>query len=121
MFALGLAIVKKLPHWSLSYLGFVLMVGIILSQQYRVWEWIYHYFIQSFGPRSFWSLPIRIILCGDVRAHHGDLVPVERVDPGQSLTVAALYSQCLARHPNELDAAFLYVLRGAGVYYRAYV
>ncbi len=31
LFALGLAIIKRLPRWSLSYLGFVLMLAIILS------------------------------------------------------------------------------------------
>lgn len=59
--ALGLAIVKGLPRWSLSYLGFVLMLGFILSRYDRIWGWIYPFFIQSFGPRSYWSLPIRIL------------------------------------------------------------
>jgi hypothetical protein len=59
--ALGLAIVKGLPRWSLSCLGFVLMLGFILSRYDRIWGWIYPFFIQSFGPRSYWSLPIRIL------------------------------------------------------------
>jgi hypothetical protein len=59
--ALGLAIVKGLPRWSLSYLGFVLMLGFILSWYDRIWGWIYPFFIQSFGPRSYWPLPIRIL------------------------------------------------------------
>ena len=58
--ALGLAIVKGLPRWSLSYLGFVLMLGFILSRYDRIWGWIYPFFIQSFGPRSVWPLQIRI-------------------------------------------------------------
>jgi hypothetical protein len=61
LFALGLAIIKGLPRWSLSYLGFVLMLGLILSRYDRIWGWIYPFFIQSFGPRSYWSLPVRII------------------------------------------------------------
>lgn len=64
LFALGLAISKRLPPWSLPYLGFVLMLGIILSRYDRFWSWIYPYFIQSFGPRSYWPLPIRIIYVG---------------------------------------------------------
>ena len=59
--ALGLAIVKGLPRWSLSYLGFVLMLGFILSRYDRIWGWIYPFFIQSFGPRSYWPLQIRIL------------------------------------------------------------
>jgi hypothetical protein len=58
---LGLAIIKGLPRWSLSYLGFVLMLGLILSGYDRIWGWIYPFFTQSFGPRSIWSLPVRII------------------------------------------------------------
>ena len=64
LFTLGLAIIKRLPRWSLSYLGFVLMLGIILSPYSRFWGCIYPYFIQSFGPRSYWPLPIRIIYVG---------------------------------------------------------
>ena len=61
LFALGLAIIKGLPGWSLSYLGFALMWGVILSRYDRIWSWIYPYFIQSFGPRSYWPLPIHIL------------------------------------------------------------
>ena len=64
LFALGLAIVKRLPRWSLPYLGVVLMPGIIISLSPRFSGWIYPYFIQSFGPRSYWSLPIRISYSG---------------------------------------------------------
>jgi len=61
LFALGLAIRKRLPRWSLSYLGFVLMPGVVLSLSPRFGGWLYPYFIQSFGSRSSWSLLIRII------------------------------------------------------------
>jgi hypothetical protein len=61
LFALGLALIKGLPRWSLSYLGFVLMLGLILSRYDRIWGWIYPFFTQSFGPRSYWSLPVRIL------------------------------------------------------------
>jgi len=60
IFALGLAIIKRLPRWSLPYLGVVLMPGIIISLAPLFAGWIYPYFIQSFGPRSYWSLPVRI-------------------------------------------------------------
>lgn len=58
---LGFAIIKGMPRWSLSYLGFFLMLGIILSRYDRIWGWIYPVFIQLYGPRSYWSLPTRII------------------------------------------------------------
>jgi hypothetical protein len=64
LFAVGLAIIKRLPRWSLSYLGFVLMLGIILSRYDRIWSWIYPYFIQSFGPRWYWSTLIRVFYFG---------------------------------------------------------
>ncbi len=64
LFALRLAIIKRLPRWSLSYLGFVLMLGIILSPSSRFWGWIYPYFLQSYGPMSYWPLSIRIIYLG---------------------------------------------------------
>jgi hypothetical protein len=61
LFALGLAIAKGLPRWSLSYLGLLLMLGIILSRYDRIWGWIYPSFIELFGPRSYWPISIRII------------------------------------------------------------
>lgn len=61
---LGFAIIKGLPRWSLSYLGFVLMAGIIISRYDSFFGWIYPYFIQLFGPRSIWSLPIRLMYAG---------------------------------------------------------
>jgi len=62
-FALVLAISKGLPRWSLSYLGFVLMLGIILSSDH-FWGWLYPYFVQSFGPMSYWPIPVQIIYSG---------------------------------------------------------
>ena len=64
LFALGLAILKRLPRWSLSYLGCVLMLGIILGRPDRIWSWLYPLFLQSFGPRSYWSVPVRILYVG---------------------------------------------------------
>ena len=61
IFAVGLAIAKRLPRWSLSYLGILLIIGIIFGQFDRAWTWTYPHFIQSFGPRSMWPLGIRII------------------------------------------------------------
>ena len=65
IFAVGLAIVKKLPRWSLSYLGFLIAVGLVLSRFDQAWtSWIYPIFIESYGPRSMWPLGIRIIYSG---------------------------------------------------------
>ena len=64
LFALGLAIIRRLPRWSLPYLGFVLMAGIIIGLSPHSWGWLYPYFIHSFGPRSYWSLPVRVIYSG---------------------------------------------------------
>lgn len=61
LLVLGWAIVKGLPRWSLSYLGFIVMLGLVLSQYDRIWGWLYPFFTQSFGPRSYWSLPVRIL------------------------------------------------------------
>ncbi|HEX6303310.1 MAG TPA: hypothetical protein VFZ76_03910 [Anaerolineales bacterium] len=59
--ALVLAIFKGLPRWSLSYLGFYLMLGILLARYDRIWAgWIYPEFIQAFGPRSLWPLAVRV-------------------------------------------------------------
>jgi hypothetical protein len=64
IFATGLAISRRVPHWSLPYLGFISMVGIILARTDRIWGWIYPYFIQTFGSRSVWPLSIRILYVG---------------------------------------------------------
>lgn len=64
LFVLGLALIKRMPRWSLSYLGFILMLGLIFSQYDRIWSWIYSAFIQSFGPRSLWPLSVRIVYGG---------------------------------------------------------
>ena len=60
LLSLGLAIVKGMPRWSLSYLGFSLMLAIILSGYDRLWGWQYPLFTGLFGPRSYWSIPVRI-------------------------------------------------------------
>jgi hypothetical protein len=64
LFALGFAILKGLPRWSLPYLGFILLLGIVLMRYDRVWSWIYPIFLQLFGPRTHWSIPIRIFYVG---------------------------------------------------------
>jgi hypothetical protein len=64
VFALGLAIIKGFPRWSLPYLGFILTLGIILARYDRIWSWIYPYFIQTFGARSNWPLAVRISYVG---------------------------------------------------------
>ena len=64
VFAVSLAVARRLPHWSLPYLGFVLIIGLIIGGTDRFWNWIYPYFIQSFGSRYTWPLSIRIIYVG---------------------------------------------------------
>lgn len=64
LFATGLAIAKRIPRWSLPYLGFVSMVGLILIGPDRFWTWIYPSFVETFGPRSIWPLSIRVIYVG---------------------------------------------------------
>lgn len=59
--ALALAIFKGLPRWSLSYLGFYLMLGILLARYDGIWvAWIFPGFTGAFGPRSLWPLAVRI-------------------------------------------------------------
>lgn len=62
--AFSLALVRGLPRWSPPHLGFILMLGIMLIGLDRIWSWIYPYFLQAFGPMSYWPLPIRIIYGG---------------------------------------------------------
>lgn len=62
--ALGFGIIKGLPRWSLPYLGFLLMLGVILVRYDRLWGWIYPSFLQSFGARSLWPLAVRFLYQG---------------------------------------------------------
>jgi hypothetical protein len=64
IFAVGYAISRRVPRWSLPYLGFISMVGIILTRTDRIWGWIFPYFIKSFGSRTVWPLSVRIIYVG---------------------------------------------------------
>ncbi len=64
IFAIGLAISRGFPRWSLPYLGFVLILGLIIGGTDRFWGWIYPYFIQAFGSRYTWPLSIRITYVG---------------------------------------------------------
>lgn len=40
MFALGLAVIKRLPRWALPYLGLILMPEMVFGQ-YLIGSWIY--------------------------------------------------------------------------------
>ena len=65
LFALVLAVAKKLPGWSLPYLGFVLMIGQIFSPLFpRLSAWIYPYFIETFGTNSHWPIPVSVLYAG---------------------------------------------------------
>jgi len=64
IFSVGLAVVRKIPRWSLSYLGALLVIVLLFAQFDRAWTWTYPYFIQSFGSRSTWPLGVRILYSG---------------------------------------------------------
>ncbi|MFN2198776.1 MAG: hypothetical protein ACK2UW_21835 [Anaerolineales bacterium] len=64
LFALGLALYQRLPGWSLPYLGFLLMMGLVFSQFPRFWNWIYPIFLEAFGPRSLWSTGVQVGYAG---------------------------------------------------------
>jgi hypothetical protein len=61
---LVLALIKRLPRWSLPYLGFLLMVGMVFAEYYRLWMWIYPLFLDIFGPRAGWALSTRVVYAG---------------------------------------------------------
>jgi hypothetical protein len=64
IYSVGLAFAKRLPRWSLSYIGVLIMIGFVYGRFDRVWTWTFPYFIQAFGPRSMWSLGVRIVYSG---------------------------------------------------------
>ena len=65
LFALGLAIARRLPGWSLPYLGFVLMLGVIISPVLpSASNWIYPHFLETFGSRRSWPIPVSILYAG---------------------------------------------------------
>jgi len=64
LFALGLGIAKRLPGWSLPYLGFILMLGLVLSPISNQVGRIYPFFLDTFGPRTGWPIPISVIYAG---------------------------------------------------------
>ncbi len=63
-FAIGLAAKRRIPRWSLPYLGFVLIIGVIIGGPDRVFSWLYPLFIQAFGAMSVWPIFIRVIYTG---------------------------------------------------------
>ena len=64
IFSVGLAIARRMPRWSLPYLGFVLMIGVIIGGPDRIFGWVYPLFIQAFGAISVWPILIRVIYEG---------------------------------------------------------
>ena len=65
LFALGLAIVKRFPGWSLPYLGFALMLGQVLSPLFPgLASWVYPYFLKTFGANSRWPIPVSVFYAG---------------------------------------------------------
>lgn len=64
LFATGLAVGRKIPGWSLPYLGFVVMVSVVINPYWTVWNWIYPIFLNAFGAMSLWPVSIRILYAG---------------------------------------------------------
>lgn len=64
LLGLGLALIKRLPRWSLPYLGIVLMPAVLVAAYPRLWGWLYPHFIDTFGPRAGWPLSTRIFYSG---------------------------------------------------------
>ena len=64
LFGLGLAVMKRLPRWSLPYLGIVLLLAVLFAAYPRLWGWLYPRFLLTFGPRAGWSLSTRILYSG---------------------------------------------------------
>jgi hypothetical protein len=63
-FTLGLLVVRRFPRRPFSYLGFILQIGLVLSQYHNLWVWTYALFLDTFGPRAGWSLMVRILYAG---------------------------------------------------------
>jgi hypothetical protein len=65
LFALGLGIAKRLPAWSLSYFGFLLMLGQVFTPVFpSVASWMYPQFLETFGPMSRWPVSISLLYSG---------------------------------------------------------
>ena len=64
LFALVLAVSKRLPGWSFSYLGFILMLGLVLTPLPRLMTWVYPSFLEAFGPMADWPISTRILYSG---------------------------------------------------------
>lgn len=58
--SLGYGIFKSLPRWVLPYFGFALIAVFIWGRIERPIYSVYPYFIDTFGPRSYWPLAVRI-------------------------------------------------------------
>jgi len=65
LFALGLATAKKFPGWSFPYLGFVLMLSLIISPLLPLLvSWVYPYFLEIFGAQSRWPIAVSLFYAG---------------------------------------------------------
>lgn len=66
---LVLAVIRGLPRWSLSYLGFGLTVFVFYGLLWGLWGLLFYQpWIQIFGPMDSWSLPVRILYQGMMTA-----------------------------------------------------
>jgi hypothetical protein len=64
-FALVLGVIRGLPSWSLSYVGFVLTIFTFYGLGLGLWGLlIYRPWMLIFGPMDYWSLPIRLLYSG---------------------------------------------------------
>ena len=67
--AMVLAVIRGLPRWSLSYLGFVLMIIVFYGLLWGLWGLLFYQpWMLIIGPMNSWSLPIRILYQGMMTA-----------------------------------------------------
>jgi hypothetical protein len=59
LFSIVLALLRGLPGWSLPTFGFLLVVGLVLSNG-RIWSWTFPVFLEVFGARLTWSMPVQV-------------------------------------------------------------
>ena len=65
-FAFLLAVIRGLPRWSFSYLGFALTIFVFYG---LLWGLLFYQpWMLILGPRDSWSLPVRILYQGVMTA-----------------------------------------------------
>ena len=68
-FAFLLAVIRGLPRWSFSYLGFALTIFVFYGLLWGLWGLLFYQpWMLILGPMDSWSLPIRILYQGVMTA-----------------------------------------------------